>query len=195
MRDSVGGAWSDPTYMFTFANVKSPFDRSSTNGFRCVRYLSDGKSNEAFGPVELLIRDYSKEKPVPENIFQVYRDQFSYDPVELDLQIESTDDSADDWTEQKVSFKAAYEGERVVVYLFLPKTARPPYQTVIVFPGSGAIRRNSLGPELPFYARSVAKGGRVLAWPIYKGTYERNEGLASTWPNETHQYVDSLLSG
>ena len=189
----LGGAWSDPTYMFTFANVKSPFDRSSTNGFRCVRYLSDGKSNEAFGPVELLIRDCSKEKPVPENIFQVYRDQFSYDPVELDLQIESTDDSADDWTEQKVSFKAAYEGERVVVYLFLPKTARPPYQTVIVFPGSGAIRRNSLGPELPFYARSVAKGGRVLAWPIYKGTYERNEGLASTWPNETHQYVDYVI--
>ena len=92
----LGGAWSDPTYMFTFANVKSPFDRSSTNGFRYVRYLSEGKSNKAFGPVELLIRDYTKEKPVSEEIFQVYRDQFSYDSVELDPQIESTDDSADD---------------------------------------------------------------------------------------------------
>ena len=40
----------------------------------------------------------------------------------------------------------------------------------------------------------VAKTGRVLVWPIYKGTYERQDGLASTWPNETHQYSDYVTS-
>src|SRR5262249_13669072 len=37
----MGGSWNEPTYMFARWDTASAFNRSPTNGFRCVRYLSD----------------------------------------------------------------------------------------------------------------------------------------------------------
>src|ERR1700694_689977 len=34
----LGGAWNEPPYMFTDFDARPPFDRSPTNGFRCVKY-------------------------------------------------------------------------------------------------------------------------------------------------------------
>ena len=34
----LGGAWNDPDYQFLYSDSRSPFDRSDTNGFRCVVY-------------------------------------------------------------------------------------------------------------------------------------------------------------
>lgn len=77
LRYILGGAWSDPTYMFTHANVQSSFDRSATHGFRCVRYLDKEEISDAvLGPSELLVRDYSNEKPVPEPMFRYMRAGF-----------------------------------------------------------------------------------------------------------------------
>ncbi len=35
----LGGAWSDPDYKFYEPETRSPFDRASSNGFRCVQVL------------------------------------------------------------------------------------------------------------------------------------------------------------
>ena len=40
---------------------------------------------------------------------------------------------------RRSAFDAAYGNERMSAYLFLPKKAKPPYQTVLYFPGAGAI--------------------------------------------------------
>jgi hypothetical protein len=36
---------------------------------------------------------------------------------------------------EKVTFDAAYDGERVTAYLFLPKNGSPPFQVVVYYPG------------------------------------------------------------
>ena len=36
---------------------------------------------------------------------------------------------------ERVSFAAAYDGERVLANILLPKNVRPPYQAVVWFPG------------------------------------------------------------
>lgn len=63
---------------------------------------------------------------------------------------------------ERVTFHAAYGGERVIAYLFLPKGAVPPYQTVVYFPGSGAIVQNRFNLEAgeKFYG-FVMKSGRA----------------------------------
>ena len=192
----LGGAWSDPSYMFTYASVRPPLDRTLTNGFRCARYLDGNEAGSAFEPVELLARDYNKEKPVGDDIFRVYADQFSYDPSELKAQIESEDNDSAEWSEQRVSFKAAYDGERVIAYLFIPKQVQPPYQAVVLFPGAGVIRGGAIHDDSSYLnvVLFTVKTGRVLVWPIYKGTNERQEALASIWPNETHQYSDYVTA-
>ena len=74
LRYILGGAWSDPIYMFSFSDVRSPFDRSRSNGFRCVRYLERGGASEAtVRPVDLLLRDYDQEEPVSEAVFEIYK--------------------------------------------------------------------------------------------------------------------------
>ncbi len=59
----------------------------------------------------------------------------------LDAGIESDDDSSPYWRRQRISFKAPYNNERVIVFLFLPKNVSSPYQTVVHFPGSEAFTR------------------------------------------------------
>lgn len=45
MRYVMGGAWNDPEYMFFYPFAKSPWNRSLSNGFRCIKNIStDGIS-------------------------------------------------------------------------------------------------------------------------------------------------------
>ena len=190
----LGGAWSDPTYMFTFANAQSPWDRSPTNGIRCVKYLGESLPDTCTAPVQPSFRDYSNEEPVTADVFEVYKNQFTYDPTDLRPVIESTDETSDWHIKEKISFDAAYGKERVYAYLLLPRSSSPPYQTVVLFPGSGAIVFGSSDVELSGSLYGfVTKSGRALMLPIYKGTYERNDGLTSTWPRETHEYAEYLI--
>ena len=73
-----------------------------------------------------------------DSIFQVYKEQFSYDKTDLNARVEWRNESSKDWIQEKVTFDAAYENERVIAYLFLPRRRSPPYQTVIYFPGGSA---------------------------------------------------------
>ena len=52
--------------------------------------------------------------------------------------LKKEDESPEDWIVEKITFNAAYGNERVIAYLFLPKNASPPYQTLIFFPGADA---------------------------------------------------------
>jgi formylglycine-generating enzyme required for sulfatase activity/predicted esterase len=199
LRYILGGAWGDPSYLFTGpAEALSPFDRSPANGFRCVRYLDAGGTPEmVFRPVERLFRDYNREKPVSEDIFQVYKNQFSYDRTDLNPVIEWTDEKSEQWTQEKVTFNAAYGNERVIAYLFLPKAGTSPYQTVILFPGLGTLRRtssDSLAKKLLLdqfgVSEFIVKSGRALMYPIYKGTYERNDGVSIPG---AHRFAENLI--
>jgi dienelactone hydrolase len=178
-----GGAWNDQTYMLGNITQAPAFDRSETNGFRCVLYL-EGKTP----PEKLLapygsdaVRDFAKEKPVSDEVFAVYRRLFDYDARDLQARVEARDESRPDWIRERVSFTAAYGDERVIAQLYLPRTARPPYQTVVYFPGSDVIRA---GPsdevEQRFFFKlllsHLLKAGRAVLYPVYKGTHERNDG-------------------
>jgi len=175
-----GGAWNDNTYMFGQWSQAPQFDRSSKNGFRCALYPNPEKIPEsAFEMVQSAeTRDFYKEKPAPDSIFQVYKEQFSYDKTDLNAQVESRDESHDDWIKERITFDAAYGGERVIAILFLPKNTEPPYQTVIYFPGGQAISRNSSkdldsAGEFQIFLSFIVKNGRAALYPVYKGTMER----------------------
>jgi cephalosporin-C deacetylase-like acetyl esterase len=178
-----GGAWNDQVYMFGNVTQSLATDRSETNGFRCVRYI-EGKT-----PPEKLfalyrsdaVRDLMEERPVSDEVFAVYRRLFDYDPRDLQARVEARDESRPDWIRERVSFTAAYGDERVSAQLYLPRTGRPPYQTVIYFPGSDAIPAGSsdeLEQRLTFWfvLSPFLKAGRAVFYPVYKGTHERNDG-------------------
>jgi eukaryotic-like serine/threonine-protein kinase len=140
----LGGGWNEAIYMFVDEDAQSPFDRLTTYGFRCMKNLGPGPIPEAITrPVERLTRDYSKEKPVSDEVFEIYKRFFAYDKSDLKPQVESVDDSSEYWKKERITFDAAYGNERMVAYLFLPKTFEPPFQTIIYYPHSGALEQRS----------------------------------------------------
>jgi serine/threonine protein kinase/formylglycine-generating enzyme required for sulfatase activity/cephalosporin-C deacetylase-like acetyl esterase len=192
LRYLMGGAWDSASYMFYIPFALSPSDRSASNGFRCIKSLSATVSESAMKPVPLpYTRDFYKEKPVSDEVFNIYRRQFAYDKGELNPVVESTDESSEYWKKEKISFNAAYGNERVTAYLFLPRKGAPPYQTIVYFPGASALRlRTSEDLEMGS-VDYIIKSGRAVLYPIYKSTYERGDGfdLASSTMNSWRDHV------
>lgn len=200
----LGGAWNEPPYMATNDDVRPPADRAETNGFRCITE-SDRSAPAAYAPSKPVVpRDFTKEKPVDPDTFEVFRRFYSYDQRPLEARIEHSAEF-EDWRRERVSFTAAYGGERVMANILLPKNAAPPYQSVIWFPGSYALRLKHSDRDLPFsyYFDFIPRSGRALVYPVYKGTYERSlpftgrndvRDVIIQWSKDLHRTVDYLKS-
>ncbi|HEU5303223.1 MAG TPA: SUMF1/EgtB/PvdO family nonheme iron enzyme, partial [Gemmatimonadales bacterium] len=190
----LGGGWNDPTYAFNDAYAQSPFDRSATNGFRLMRYLDDKNLDLASRPIDRLFRDFSKERPVSDPVFDIYRRMYDYDRTSLNSTVEAVDSSAEEWVREKVAFDAAYGHERVTAYLFLPKRGKPPFQTMVYFPGSNAIHDRFSSRSLQTGTFDfIVKSGRAVMYPVYKSTYERGDSLRSDYAEETNDYRDHVI--
>jgi len=186
----LGGGFGEPTYMFIDQDAQSPLDRRANYGFRCVK-LPSAQPPAADARIEAAFRDYSKEKPVSDEVFRAYKGLYAYDKGDLNIRVEEAE-TTEDWTREKVSFNAAYGGERVIAYLYLPKNAAPPFQTVVYFPGSGAIHTDKF--SLSVYADFIPKSGRALICPVYKSTFERVVELKSDYPEPTALWRDHNIA-
>ncbi len=189
-----GGAWDDATYLFAFMSQTSPFERSAKTGFRCIRSLAPAAlpapAFAAVHPQEP--HDLEKISPVSDEVFSVYRDMFLYDRADLHSRLEWRKENSADWVQEKVSFSAAYGNERVIAYLFLPRNSRPPFQTVIFYPGS-AVEMSASSDDLEkdfqfdLYLSFIVRNGRAVLYPVLKGTFERGD-----WAK--YQVIDSDVS-
>lgn len=190
----LGGAWNEPRYMFNDLDAQLPMDRNASFGFRCVKTVSpDPDPSVTLAPVVVPVRNFASEKPVPDNIFEVYKTLYSFDRKDLRAEIEERDTSAEYWTREKVSFDAPYGNERMTAYLFIPKRFSPPYQTVVYFPGSNALHQRSSASLEVARIDVIIKSGRAVIYPVYKGTYERGDGMESDEPDTSVRYRDHVI--
>jgi dienelactone hydrolase len=190
----LGGGWSDQKYAFVDAYAQPPMDRSAINGIRLAKYApSDTSIAIASHPIPRAFTDYTRERPVSDAVYAGMRPQFDYDPVALEAKVEARDSTAEDWIAEKVSFAAAYGGERMAAWVYLPRNAKPPYQTVVVFPGSGAIGAAPYNGVLPAIMTSIMPSGRVAVYPIYKSTHERSDTLRTDIPDGSILWRDHVV--
>jgi predicted Ser/Thr protein kinase len=178
-RAILGGGWNETSYMFHDYDAQPPFERLPSYGIRLVTYGTPPPA-AAFGRIAPQTRDYAKERPVSDEVFDVSRGLYRYDPRVLNARVEGADDSG--WARKEtITFDAASGNERVRAYLYLPKNAHPPYQTVIYFPGGDApLLRSSRDLRLN-NVEFVIRSGRAVMYPVWAGTYER--GVPMTGPN------------
>ena len=168
----------------TCSTTRTPCRRSRATrryGFRCIKVgsaggsvcIADGRHRVSVtGPAQ---GETGQRAGLP-GVAQLL---YSFDHGDLNAKVESVDDSSPEWRMEKVSYAAAYGGERIPAYLFLPKNAKPPYQVVVVFPGSNAIYERSsanVGGDVDRF-NFIMRSGRALLYPIYKSTFERGDGL------------------
>lgn len=169
----LGGAWQTQTYQSFDPEALPPFDRSPLNGFRCVRNRV-ALPREVAAPIVPTGRDLSKEKPVSDELFQAYRAEYAYDKSPLKAVSDGIVENTADWTREKITIDAGYDDERLPAFLFLPKSAHPPFETVVFFPSA---RVNMMPRVEPLgdmgFVDYVIQSGRAVLYPIYKGTYNR----------------------
>jgi len=194
-RSLRGGAWDNNYYSFDNLIQAPAFDRNPSNGFRCAYYLDEDSIPEtAFGiAYEEYITMEDLPVPVSDEIFEIYRENFSYDKTELNAEIITNDENNIDWIEQKIIFDAAYGNEKVTGYLFLPDNAAPPYQVIIYLPGLASMHQPTSDNlteyyEFPLFLEFVVKTGRAVFYPIYKSTFERSIKSSSYIPNGNDSY-------
>lgn len=189
----LGGGWNDPAYAFNDAYAQQPLDRTETNGFRCITYTHSGAPRATLEKSLVLpFREFLREPRASDQMFASYLRQYSYDKSVLDARVEEAKEEAD-WIRERISFNAAYGGERMMAYLFLPKNGKPPYQTIVYFPGSGAIHTRSSESLEIGRIEFLMKSGRAVMYPIYKSTYERGDDLHSDYPTETNFWKDHVI--
>jgi len=192
----LGGGYTDPAYAFNDATAQRALDRSPTNGFRCIRELTGARMPvELRQPLSQVLRDYARERPVESGTFAQFARQFVYDRAPLEARIDKAV-QGEDWRLESVSVNAAYNGERLPIQVFLPRHGAPPYQPVVLFPGSVMLFISRFDPRwIADYrgANFLIKSGRAVVLPIYKSTFERQDGLQSDVPNESVAYKDHVI--
>ncbi len=170
----LGGGWSDPTYLFSELYTAPEFDRSAINGIRLVRRRGTSPDvARASAPVPHYTRDYSKAKPVDDATFNGYLSAYAYDHQPLDPQFTLRDSSDVDWIREELTVTAATGTTRLPLVMFVPKRAKPPYQTVVIWPASDATVMSSVR-QLPLWIVDfVVRSGRAVAYPVYEGALGR----------------------
>lgn len=188
----LGGSFKDPTYLYTYGVAKSAWDRSAVNGVRLASYEPE-ESAVALLRAARALPERERLEPVSDEVFEVYRNLFDYDPKPLDVREEAAAVETNHWTHESVSFTAAYDDERVIANVFLPKNIEPPYQVIVYYPGSAAIFRKSSDELELNFVEHIIKSGRAVVFPVLWATYERNIGLDSTWPQPTREYSNNVV--
>ena len=177
----LGGGYGEPSYMFVNVDAQSTWDRRATFGFRCAKYRNP-VSPDFSAKLDPPFRDYGKEKPVSDSVFAAFRGLYEYDRADLDVRTLASRET-ETWTEEVVSIAAAYGQERLPIHLYLPKGVLPPYQTVIYYPGGNGYWLDEFDSSIFEYIWNfLPKSGRAVVYPVYRGMFERNDGLKDGGP-------------
>ncbi|MEO8680473.1 MAG: protein kinase [Vicinamibacterales bacterium] len=200
LRYILGGGWNEPSYRFAEEDGQNPWGRQNTFGVRLVKNL---------GPAEHADVPVGRLKPLPSSVIPIAADEltilrrfYDYDRTPLDAKVGSVEDDSPYWRKERVSYAAPYGNERMTAFLFLPKNAVPPYQTVMFFPsGYATVVPSSNSLDLGTF-EFLLRSGRALLYPVYQGTFERRGGVKAgpsgnrdmrvQWGKEFRRSVDYL---
>lgn len=195
MRYILGGGWNDPTYAYNDAYTQHASDRSLSNGFRCmIKLARDTGFASLCRPLQMEFRDYNTEKPVDDVTFNILLRQYAYDHSPLNPDEKIIFDSTQLRVE-KITIEAAYNKEKLMIYLYTPKQIAPPYQTIVYFPGSNVINERvfNFRDKMKWDFKFILQSGRAVAMPIIKGTFERGDDLHSDLQDETVFYKEHVI--
>jgi formylglycine-generating enzyme required for sulfatase activity/DNA-binding winged helix-turn-helix (wHTH) protein len=169
-RHILGGSWLANPYQFRDFDAQMPLERRVGFGIRLMKSIKPAPE-ELMADVTLPTHDLLP--PVDDATFALYARLFDYDANDLDVQIEHVDDSHPDWRRERISFTAGYPNERVIVQVFIPRHAAPPYQTIVHFPGGDALLVEDSRQAGLIQVEPFLRSGRVVVYPVYQGTFER----------------------
>jgi formylglycine-generating enzyme required for sulfatase activity len=179
-RAVTGGSWGDPIYVFSQVGSIDPASASSSIGFRCARAAYAERDNDADDRPLRLAVETPTYRPVDDATFRMLLSHYEYDPRALDPVVEQRSEMPA-WTVERITYNGPAD-ERVIAYLFLPRTARAPYQTMVLVPSTAAFFGNNVAALAEEELGPLVRAGRALFTVVMKGMTEREYAPDYEWP-------------
>ena len=197
-RFTAGGGWNDPPYLFSLTQSQAPFDRSETNGLRLMTDLGDPAAFAiASQPIDPVVRDFYSETPASDELFTELARLYEYSDVPLNERVEAVD-TVPVGIRERITFDAGYGQDRMVLYLYRPLETAGPLQTVLFFPGSGALAATDFEASTEGGLQSqiismFVRSGRAFAFPVYEGTYERQDDYVYRLQDPSNEHREHVV--
>jgi formylglycine-generating enzyme required for sulfatase activity len=157
---TAGGAFTDPPYLFGDYGIYPGLASFERIGFRCALAAPSTTGEEGDAPISRAEQapTYPRSSRAQ---FEARLAHYRYDRTPPEGRVEERAETPD-WTRERVSY-AAGSGARIKAWLYLPKSARPPYQVIQFVPGSNAYSGEPISAivESDRFAPFV-KAGRAL---------------------------------
>jgi formylglycine-generating enzyme required for sulfatase activity/predicted esterase len=168
---TAGASWDDQAYLFPYIGELPGFNNSNKLGFRCAMPAGELRGDQG-------AMKFETTNPAPvywtvsDAEFQPLLGYYRYDASPLDARVGDVTETGE-WRREKITYLGAQE-ERAIAYLYLPKTAAPPFQVIQFVPagdvyGGFATMAESVEMLLTPYIRS----GRAVLAVVFKGFKER----------------------
>ena len=173
-RGVTGGSWEDLAYLYGTYGAHDPGTSSAALGFRCARTARPSSNDQGAFRIPSVDRTpvYSAVGPAE---FQALLAHYRYDPRPLEPQVLQTVD-APDWTRYKISY-IALDTDTAFGYLYIPKQATAPYQTMVYLSSTAAfIGLRTVPEEVEWAVGPNIRAGRAVFAIVFKGSAERAFG-------------------
>ncbi|MCG8468379.1 MAG: SUMF1/EgtB/PvdO family nonheme iron enzyme [Gemmatimonadetes bacterium] len=175
---AMGGSWEDPPHVFSSIATPEPWVAAPGLGLRCVRRTATAEAHGA-GRIELARRTPSYE-PVGRAEYESYLTHYRYDPTGAPaVELEAVE--TEDWRRVKVRLEGV-EGDSILGYLYLPRGASPPYQTMVLVPNTSAFFVDRVDEQLEWLLGANIRSGRAAFAPVLHGMVERQWPSGTTFP-------------
>ncbi len=188
----AGGSWQDPAYLFSEVGSVKATDASGTIGVRCARNRGIGSAATLVARRLQLHAPPPVYHPVDASTYRSLLTFYRYDRRPANPRTEVVETTAG-WTRERVWIDGV-AGDSVLIHLFLPVLAAPPFQTLLYIPSSAAFffapvwqsAAADLGPHI--------KAGRAVAAVVLKGMVERPvAGGLDIPPSESVRFRDLMV--
>ena len=172
----TGGSWEDPIYLYTAYGALAGTASSPALGFRCARVANRSRLTHDQGAFRISVESRTPHYAVvPPAQYAALLAHYRYDARPLDVQYIDTIQTSD-WTRVKLRF-VALEGDTALAYLYLPKQATPPFQTMVYQSSSAAFAQlRNVPEEVERMIGPNIRAGRAALAIVYKGMAERAFG-------------------
>jgi len=164
----TGGSWEGPAYLYTEIGAEAGEFTSPAVGFRCAH--SEGPGDQGLQRIETESRVPTYE-PVDEDTFRTLLTHYRYDRRPANPRLTETVETPA-WTRERIWIDGP-GADSVLLYFYAPKTAEPPYQTMIFVPSSGAFFMETVPEAVEWSIGPLIQGGRAALAVVMKGMLER----------------------
>ena len=185
---TTGGSWQGPMYLFN--QVGSQSDGSSVLGFRCMRPLAQGKSDAGSGPLAVTTVAPTYH-PVGPAEYQALLEHYRYDPRPANPRGRTVVETPD-WVRERLWIDGP-KGDSVLIYMFLPRNAEPPYQALMHIANSAAFGQSSVPQVVEDIVAGQIKAGRAVISPVLTGMVEHQGTLNTRPPPQSVEFRDLMV--